>query len=389
MNEPHDARSDSIRSRLPTRFGWSAVSNYALAAVGMLVALITTPILTRHLGPEQFGIWILVGSTITYVQLLNLGFGGAVVFAIAGVSARDDDDALERTINSSFFLLLALGLVALVAALLAAVFLPIVLHLDGSLAATTRALLLLLGLDVAVSIPMDTFGCGLVALQRYDLLNASLIAVTITQAVAWTLVLVAGGGLLALGIVTVAISLVGQAARYVLLRRLVPGLSLSPARVDRTLVRSLAKPARWYALGDTIESFRDYTSVLVLGVVSNAATAGIFAVGDKLASLGTSVGTPLSGPLFPHAAALAGRGDTDALGPAARTAGRLLTGVTIPCCLVAAVLARPALVAWVGPTYERATPAVVILAIAFGLRSLGTAAVKITSGSGGQRLIAL
>ncbi|HEV7525421.1 MAG TPA: hypothetical protein VGP92_10670, partial [Acidimicrobiia bacterium] len=46
-------------------------------------------------------------------------------------------------------------------------------------------------------------------------------------------------------------------------------------------------------------------------------------------------------------------------------------------------------VAWVGPTYERATPAVVILAIAFGLRSLGTAAVKITSGSGGQRLIAL
>src|SRR5258707_1184327 len=85
------------------------------------------------------------------------------------------------------------------------------------------------GVDMAVSIPMDTFGCGLVALQRYDLLNATLIVVAICQAVAWTIVLGSGGGLLALGIVTVVISLVGQASRYVLLRRLVPSFSLSPA----------------------------------------------------------------------------------------------------------------------------------------------------------------
>jgi PST family polysaccharide transporter/stage V sporulation protein B len=142
-------------------------------------------------------------------------------------------------------------------------------------------------------------------------------------------------------------------------------------------------------MGDTIEAFRDYTSVLVLGAVRDVSTAGVFAVGDKLASLGTAVGTPLAAPLFPHAAALVGSGDTDALGPAARTAGRLITGVTLPSCLVVAVLARPALIAWVGPTYERAAPAVAILAIAFGLRSLGTAAAKFVSGSGGQRLIAL
>ncbi len=355
----------------------------------MIVALITTPILTRHLGPERFGIWILVGSVIAYVQLLNLGFGGAVVSAIARVSAADDQDGLERTLNSSFFLLLALGVVALVVSIIAALIIPVALHLNGSLERTAQALMLLLGLDMAVSIPMDTFGCGLVALQRYDLLNATLIFVAVAQAVAWTLVLASGGGLLALGIVTVGIGLAGQLARYVLLRRLVPGFSLSPSLVDRALVRSLAGPARWFALGDTIEAFRDYTSVLVLGVVRNVSTAGVFAVGDKLASLGTSVGAPLAAPLFPHAAALVGRGEIDELGPAARTASRLTTGVTLPSCLVVVVLARPALVAWVGPTYERASHAVVILAIAFGLRSLGTAAAKFVSGSGGQRLIAL
>ena len=265
-NPPHgrgvDSPDDSsvgagaTAPRLPTRFARNAVSNYAFTGVLVVVALVTTPILTHHLGAQEYGVWILVGSVITYAQLLDLGLGGAVVSAVARLSAEGDDDGLERTLNSSFFVLAGLGVVALVLCGVAARFLPSAIHLHQPLAGTTRDLLLLLGVDVAVSIPMDTFGCGLVALQRYDLLNATLIAVAVTQAVAWTIVLVSGGGLLLLGVVTVVISLVGQGIRFVLLRRLLPALSLSAGRVDRALMRSLASPAGWYALGDSLDNFR-------------------------------------------------------------------------------------------------------------------------------------
>jgi O-antigen/teichoic acid export membrane protein len=256
------------------------------------------------------------------------------------------------------------------------------------LAGTTRDLLLLLGFDVAVSIPVDTFGCGLVALQRYDLLNATLIGVAVGQAVAWTVVLLNGGGLLLLGIVSVSISLVGQGVRYLLLRRLLPGISISPSRFERSLVRSLASPAGWYALGNLTDNFRDQASVLILGLVQSVSGAGIFAVGDKLATLGTQMGTPVVEPFFPHAATLVGRGDEIELAQAARTGTRVTAGVTIPFCLMVALLARPALIAWVGPAYERATPAVVILAAAFGLRSLCSAPLMLLGGAGGQRLVA-
>jgi O-antigen/teichoic acid export membrane protein len=388
MSDPRQAGSGAAASQLPTRFAQNALSNYALTAVLVLVALITTPILTHHLGAERFGIWIFVGSAITYVQLLDLGFGGAVVSAVARLSAKGDEDGLERTLNSSFFLLAALGLVALVACGLGAMFLPHAIHLRGSLAVTARDLLLLLGLDVALSIPMDTFGCGLVALQRFDLLNATLIGVAITQAVAWTVVLLSGGGLLPLGIVTVSISLMGQGVRYVMLRRLIPTLRFSPSKVERSLVRSLVSPAGWYALGDSLDNFRDEASVLILSLVQNVASAGVFAVGEKLATLGTQMGVPVTEPFFPHAAALVGRGDRAKLGEAARTGSRVSAGVTIPFCLIVALFARPALIAWVGPTYARAAPAVVILALAFALQSFSAAPTKLLSGSGGQRLIA-
>jgi O-antigen/teichoic acid export membrane protein/GT2 family glycosyltransferase len=388
VTERRPAGSGAAESRLPPRFARSAASNYVLTGVLVAVALVTTPILTRHLGTERYGIWIFVGSAITYVQLLDLGFGGAVVAAVARLSARGDEDGLEQTLNSSFFVLAVLGLVAMAVCVVAAQFVPAALHLDPPLAGTARDLLLVLGLDVAVSIPMDTFGCGLVALQRYDLLNATLIGVALCQAVAWTVVLVGGGGLLALGVVTVCISLVGQFARYLLLRRLLPTLSISPLRVQRALVRSLLSPAGWYALGDCLDNFRDEASVLVLGMVQNVASAGIFAVGEKLATLGTQMGTPVTEPFFPHAAALVGSGERAELRHAARTGARVAAAATIPCCLVVAVFARSALFVWVGPAFERAAPAVVILAVAFALQSLVSAPIKLVSGSGGQRLVA-
>src|SRR5580698_8674287 len=131
-----DGDASITSPELPSRFARNAISNYALTAVLMLVALITTPILTQHLGTERFGIWILVGSTITYVQLLDLGFGGAVVSAVARLSAADDEDGLELTLTSSFFLLLGLGLVALLVTVVAAQFLPDAFHLRPPLAGT-------------------------------------------------------------------------------------------------------------------------------------------------------------------------------------------------------------------------------------------------------------
>jgi O-antigen/teichoic acid export membrane protein len=374
---------------LPTRFARNAGSNYLLAVVMAVVALVTTPILTGHLGPQKYGIWIFVGSTIAYVELLDLGIGGAVVSFVARLSAAGDEDGLDRTISTSFFVLVGLGLGAFVVTVVASQFVPDAIHLSPALRGTTRTLLIVLGFDMAVSLPMDIFGCGLVALQRFELLNLSMVGVVLAQAVAWTVVLLTGGSLLELGFVTVAISLVGQVVRWRLLRRAHPALVVSPKLVDRSVFRSLRGPAGWFALASSIAGFRDYANVLVLSVVRNVATAGAFAVGEKLALLGTKLGTPVTDPYFPHAAAMVGSGDRAGLGKTARTGTRIATGVTIPCCLVVGVLARPALSAWVGPSFVRAAPVVTILAVAFAIGSLGAAPFKIVSGSGDQKLLSV
>ena len=267
---------------VPERFGRNTVTSMALSVVVLVIALLTTPLLTRHLGHQRYGIWVLVVSIVQYLELLELGFSGATVTAIARHNAAGDRRSLERTVNTTFFTLVPLGFLALLVSIGLAVLLPSLVHVSPSLVSSTRWLVLLLGLDIVVSIPMDTFGGGLVAIHRFDILNATLIAVAVARAVAWTLVLLFGGGLVMLGLVTVVIGLCGQLARAVCFARLVPGLKVHPRHFEREVLRSLARPAGWFAVGGFVTNFRDYARIFLLGVVKSVVTSGIFAVGETL-----------------------------------------------------------------------------------------------------------
>ncbi len=136
--------------------------------------------------------------------------------------------------------------------------------------------MVLLALDLAVSVPSDTFSAALIGLQRYDLINATLIAVNVAQALAWAVVLSVGGGLVSLGAVTAAIGLAGQAARFLLVRRLAPELSLPPANFDRSLVLPFASLSVWFTLSNIaliVCSRLDTVVVgLILGVLRPAST---------------------------------------------------------------------------------------------------------------------
>jgi len=341
-----------------------------MTMVALVVGVVTTPVLTHHLGLRGYGVWVLTLSVISYLEVLELGLGNTTVVFVARHASTGDDDALERTVNTSFVVLCSLGVVALVVAVVLSLVLPGAIHVEGHLRDQAHWLLILLGFDMAVSIPMDTFGGGLTALQRFDLVSGSLTVVLVCQAVSWVLVLTNGGGLIALGISTIVISLVGQFARFILLRRLLPNLKISPRKVDWGLLRVFVPLSAWNAAGSFLGQLFDYINVLVLSIVRNAATAGIFSVGQRMASLGGNLAIPVRSLYFPHVAALSGQDDAIGLGEVVLFGSRLVMGVAIPLCLVTGILVQPALRVWVGPAFEGVAPTVRILAVAGALESI-------------------
>lgn len=375
-----------MASGYPARFGRNILFNYAAALASLVVALVTTPLLTHSLGPARFGVWALVGAMIPYLELLEVGFANVTVTTMAQRVAVDDDEGIQTVVNTSFFLLMIPGVIALALAGVIAVVLPYVVHLHPDLVTSARVLVMLLGLDMALSIPFDTFGGGLIALQRFDLLNATLVTVLVLQATSWFVVLALGGGLIELGVVTVAISLAGQLSRYLLLRRLLPHLSLSPRYLDRQLIRSLSGLSGWFSVRQITTTVLGQADILVAGIVVGVAAAGVYTVAQRLATLGLTFLQPAVYVYFPHAAQSVGRGDDQRLGSDVLAGGRLAMGIALPTSLVLIVLGRPALDAWVGPAYTSGYPVVVLLALAAVFSSTAMAGSTIMSGSGAPKV---
>jgi O-antigen/teichoic acid export membrane protein len=343
----------------------NVTTNYLVAVVLVVASFLTTPLLTHQLGILRFGVWVLIGSLIPFLELLELGFANATVAFVSRHLELEDDELVEATLNTSFLCLSVLGIVAFAGVVVFAVYLPdIVSSIPHSLIGQARFLLLLLAFDMALSIPMDTFGGGLSALQRFDLVNYTLIAVTVCQALAWVIVLAFHGGLVALGVVTVAISLVGQLARLVMFRRLLPWFRLSLRRFDRSIVRAFTRATGWYSLTQVAQAALTLTDVLIVGAVAGVRVAAVYAVAQKLAILPQRVAQPRSLVLFATAGQLAARDNRSELRERTDDVVRFVLCLSVPAAIVLGFLAGPTIEVWVGPLYRQAAELIGLLCIA-------------------------
>ena len=56
-----------------------ALLNYVIILLNTLVGLLYTPYMLRMMGQSEYGIYSLAASVISYLTILDLGFGNAVV----------------------------------------------------------------------------------------------------------------------------------------------------------------------------------------------------------------------------------------------------------------------------------------------------------------------
>lgn len=367
----------------------NVTTNYLVAIVLVIVGFVTTPILTHELGIVRYGVWALIGSLIPFLEILELGFASATVAFVGRHLELGDHDQVGKTINTSLVILSGLGLVAFAGVVVFAVFLPdIITSIPKDLVGQAQFLLVLLAFDMALSIPLDTFGGTLSAMQRYDLLNYSLIAVIVAQACGWVIVLKLHGGLIALGVVTVVISELGQLSRVIMIHRLLPWFRLSLRQFDRRIVRSFTTASGWYSMVQVSDAVLNLSDVLVVGAAAGVSAAAVYSVAQRLGQLPLRVVQPRTGVLFATGAELAARDNWAGLRGTVDGVVRFVLGLSIPAALALGFLAGPALEAWVGPLYREAAPVIGLLCLA-GVIQAWTQAVKVPlNGAGRPKLAA-
>lgn len=374
---------------MPRRFRLGIVTNYADAVVTMVLALATTPLLVRGLGKDAYGTWTLVTSSILYFNLLQFGLGRATVRFVAQAAAVGDLDRVRRIVSTAVAGLAAPGLALVLASPFVGLVFPHLFAVPDGLRTAAIAATVLSTIDLAVAIPADTFGAVLVGFQRYDLLNGTVVVTATAQAVAWVTVLALGGGLVPLAAATVGLSLISQVVRAALVGRLVGWPPVRRRLVDRTLVRPIVSISGWIALTELAGTVIARVDVVVVGAVVGVPQAAVYAVGQKLAALTPRFVDPVATLFYPHAAEIAALDDREAVRSTIVTGMRLSAAVGLPLTLILAVLARPAIHAWVGAGFGDATLVVVFLSASSLAYAVDRIAMYVLRGLGDVKVPAL
>ncbi len=181
----------------------NTISNYGGKIVTLGVWFFLTPFILNRLGQSIYGMWIMVGSLISYGSLLDFGIANAITKYVAEFQARGESEQARSLVATALWLYTIVGLVAI---LLGAIFAPIFPHLFNvpiEQHNTFSWLVFLSGIGLGVSLPGAAPIAVLRGLHRFDVINLISITGMLLLAGSTVLVLHLGGG--AIGLVAVNI----------------------------------------------------------------------------------------------------------------------------------------------------------------------------------------
>jgi O-antigen/teichoic acid export membrane protein len=381
-----DPPAGGAESSLPHRFGANVLSNYLALGVTAVSAIVVTPLLLHHLGRPAFGVWILASTVVAYLELFELGFGGASTKLIAEDAHVRPDQAV-RMINTTFFVLVPLGFIALGVGVGIAFVFPSAVHVAAGLHDQVVICVAVLAVGLAVSIPGDTFGGSLMGHQRFDLLSFSNASMALAISVASVLIVVFGGGIVPLAVATTVISVSFQLVRWIQVRHVIPGARLRLRLVDRLRLRAAANISGWFLLAAILQATLAACDVVIVGIVLGVKAAAVYGVGAKLAKAANQSLDSLAVVFFPYTSATVRNDKTGSLGAIVIDSLRVTLLIGIPLALLLMILAGPGIRAWVGPGYDTSAHVLVILALSVGLASPVRSLGQVLLGSGALKLL--
>lgn len=328
----------------------NTLANSGVQLLQLAAAFVYMPFLISSFGLANYGVFILAGSLSIYLGLLDFGVNPTVVKHVAEYVAKGRRSELGRLISSAAAYYAAIGGVAALALLLFARYGVDLLALGSADTALATSLFTVSAVVALFVWPLTTGSAVLNGLQRYDLTAAVNGSVVLGNVVATAIVLFVGAGPLALFSAMGAISVVTGGVACLLAARQLPGTRVSPRQVERATLRTLLSFS-WmiFVMQLAIVLADQRTDRLILAAFVGAAAVGLYDPAARLNGLVAQLASLPSSALLPAASKLEAESRLEALRSLYLRGSKYTVLFVTPIAVTLIVLARPLLLAWLGP----------------------------------------
>lgn len=262
------------------------VLNYATIALHTLGGLLYTPFMLRMLGQSEWGLYSLVSSVISYLTILDFGFGNATIRYTAKFRAEGKTTEQYQFFGMVFTLYLIIGIMAFIGGL------ALYFNVDNMFGATmteyelgrAKIMMLILIFNVAITFPLSIFGSVITAYEKFVFLKIVGILRIILNYVVMIVLLTMGYKAVAMVIVVTAFNVLTLFVNFAYCKYKLHCKFLFSG-FNWSLLKEVAMYSFWIFLAVIMNRIYWSTGQFVLGIVAGTTAVAVYSVAIRLESM--------------------------------------------------------------------------------------------------------
>lgn len=324
--------------------------NMSGAALPAITALATVPLLIGALGVEGYGIVTLIAAVIGYFAVLDVNFSAGAIKYLAESHTSNDRQRFAETFWFGAMFYGALGLAGATIVYFAAdLFLLRFFDVSSAAQSETELAFKIAALGFLLTQLQNYLLVVPQALQRYDRSAKSEAFFGVFVNVASVVAAMAGGGIIGVTVVRIAISAMNVLYLSWLIRQFDIELGFRmPGRVTRQALVSFSAYAYLSKIASTLHEHGDK---LIVGALAGPVAVTFYSVPATLASRILGLTYRLSSVIYPRASSLAASQQIHELKPVYLGAMRYITYINLVALGVIILAGDTFLHKWVGESF--------------------------------------
>jgi O-antigen/teichoic acid export membrane protein len=366
--------------------------------VGKFVLLGTwfflTPFILDQVGASAYGVWVLVGSLVSYGSLFDFGMAGAITKYVAEFHGHDDEKA-HRLIATTLRLYTLLGVIVILVSVLLAPLFPIFFNLPASEKAAASWVVFLSGVGLGISLPSGTTTAVLRGLQRFDLINVLSVTGMLSYAILLVVVLKMGGGIVGMALVNIPFTLVMQIPAIIMIRRIAPELRFGWRDAEMKYVRAVTSFSSALFVIEVASQLKTKADEVIIGAFLPISLVTPYYFAHRLSEIPQLLTDQFMKVLMPLSSQMHSQDDSEVDGSVKSSvrqlyvvSTRITLAIFVAVGVTLAILAKPFLAVWVGVEYTQYVGLVYLLTAASFMEILTWPAGAVLQGMAKHHLLA-
>lgn len=257
----------------------SALTGYLQKGIQFIVSIVSLPLVISSLGKEQYGILVLIGQTVGFLAMSDIGVSNSVGRFISKYIAQNNKDKIKEVIHTAFYLLLIAAVIITLITLSFFNWIPNWLNISEEYSDIAKLLFVINGFFLALMFP-TRIGQGILSgKQLYWIINlVSSVAAILQLTGVIILYQLNILGLIELAFLTLGVNLLSQLIIIGIAWRGKTSFTFTKMRFSILMAKRILSLGSSSFLISFSGILVSQGLIITLGVLTNTITAGIFGV---------------------------------------------------------------------------------------------------------------